>query len=52
MEDANGLALYTEILGLEEFEVVRSDREVGEGLASHDHATDRRGTMSALRPDQ
>jgi len=34
MEDANGLALYTEILGLEEFEVVQSDREAG-GKAWH-----------------
>jgi transposase len=29
MEDANGLALYTELLGLAEFEVVHSDREAG-----------------------
>jgi transposase len=34
MEDANGLELYTEILGLEGFEVVHSDREV-EGQAWH-----------------
>ena len=34
MEDANGLALYAELLGLEEFEVVQHEREAG-GKAWH-----------------